>query len=252
MKIIDVHVYHGKWYFPIPEKTIDDILEIMASRNIEKVIMMSTLSIIQDFREGNKKLFEDIAAHKNLFGYCYINGNYIKESLKEMERYLPLPKCKGIKYQPEYSNKRPDERDVLPLFEKLAHEYKKPALIHSWPYGEHGNVTPSSHPQFIADLAKRLPELKIIMGHMGGPEWQSAIEIARPYPNFYLDIGSSFTHFDKVKTAVDSLGAERVLFGSGMTECSIDMQLGVVQDSLITKEEKHIVFYEGAKKLFDL
>lgn len=252
MKAIDIHVYYGKWYFPIPEKRIDQILEIMASHEIEKAIMMSSLSILQDFREGNKKLFEDIAKHENLYGYCFINGNYLKESLGEMERYLSSPKCKGIKYHPEYSGKRPDDKDVLPLFEKLASRYKKPALIHSWPYGEHGNVSPSSHPQFIVNLARHLPELKVIMGHMGGPEWQAAIEIARPHSNLYLDIGSSYTHFDKVKTAVDALGPERVLFGSGMTEGCVDMHLGVVEDSDISEEEKEIVLYEAAKRLFNL
>jgi len=252
MRVIDVHVYFGKWYFPIPEKSIDDILEIMATRNVEKAIMMSSLSIVQDFREGNARLFEGIDGHDNLFGYCFINGNYIEESIDEMKRYLPMPNCKGIKYHPEYSGKRPDDADVLPLFEMLAREYGKPALIHSWPYGEHGNATPNSHPRFLAALAERLPELQIVMGHMGGPEWREAIEIARPYPNLYLDTGSSYTYFDKVKAAVDVLGAERVLFGSGMTEGSVDMQLGVVLDSMISDEEKDVVLYEGAKGLFDL
>ena len=251
-KIIDIHVYYGKWYFSIPEKTIDDILNIMASRGLEKIIMMSSISILQDFREGNRKLFEAIAGHESMFGYCFINGNYVRESLEEMAHYLPMPKCKGVKYHPEYSNKRPDDKDVLPVFEKLTHKYKKPVLIHSWPYAEHGNESPCSHPRFIASLAEKFPSLRIIMGHMGGPEWESAIEIARPYQNLYLDIGSSYTHFDKVKTAVDVLGAERVLYGSGMTEGCPDIHLGVVEESEISEEDKNTVLYEGARKLFDL
>jgi len=252
MKVIDIHVYFGKWYFPVPYKGITDILGIMASRNIEKAIMMSSQCIIEDFREGNETVFREIESHDSLYGYCYINGHYIKESMDEMTQYLPLSKCKGVKFHPEYSGKRPDDRDVIPLFEKLAHEYGKPALIHSWPYAEHGNATPNSHPRFLAELAKQIPELTIIMGHMGGPEWDEAIAIAEPLPNLYLDIGSSYTHFDKVKAAVDRLGAEHVLFGSGMTEGTVDTHLGVVQDSKITDGQKRIVLYEGAKKLFDL
>ena len=252
MKAIDVHVYYGKWYFPIPYRSVDDILEAMGRRNIEQALMMSSLSIIGDFARGNEMLFADIAGHDNLYGYCYINGNYVAESFEQMEMYLPLRQCCGIKYHPEYSGKRPDDAEVRPLFEKLAYEYKKPALIHSWPYGEHGNATPSSHPRFIAGLAERLPELRIVMGHMGGPEWQEAIDIAKPYSNLYLDTGSSYTHYDKVKSAVEALGAERVLFGSGFTECNLDAQMGVVLESEISDSERETVFYGAAAQLFNL
>lgn len=252
MKVIDIHVYYGRFNFAIPEKSIEDILEIMSSRDIEKAILMSSLSILQDFREGNEILFEAIKGHDDLFGYCYINGNYIDESEEEIDKYLSLDKCKGVKYHPEYSGKCPDSEDVLPLFKKIATDYKKPVLIHSWPFGEHGNATPYSHPSMIANLAGKLPDLNIIMGHMGGPQWAEAVEIAKPYKNLYLDTGSSYTHAEKVKNAVDLLGADNVLFGSGMTEGSIDMQLGVVLDSEITEEQKEVVLYKAAQKLFEL
>lgn len=250
MKIIDIHVYYGKWYFALPDKSIDDILQIMERNDVEKAILMSSISILQDFREGNRMLFREIAGHNNLCGYCFINGNYLAESLEEMKRYLPLPNCMGIKYHPEYSNKRPDDPDVLPLFEMLAADYGKPALIHSWPYGEHGNPSPRSHPRFLAQLAARLPNLRVIMGHMGGPEWQEAIEIARSHPNLYLDTGSSYTEYDKVKAAVDVLGASRVLFGSGITEGAFETQLGVILDSTIGKKDKQMVLSGAAKMLF--
>lgn len=252
MKSIDIHVYYGRFNFVIPDKSIDDILGIMSSRNIEKAILMSSISILQDFREGNQVLFDAIEPHDNLFGYCYINGNYIEESAKEIDRYLSMAKCKGVKYHPEYSGKRPDSDDILPLFEKIAKQYKKPALIHSWPVGEHGNAMPYSHPSTIANLAAKLSELNIVMGHMGGPEWQETIEIAKPYENLYLDTGSSYTHFDKVKAAVDVLGAKRIMFGSGMTEGCVDMQFGVVLDSEITDEQKQEVLYKAAQRLFKL
>lgn len=249
MKAIDAHFYYGKFYFPEPEMTLDRVLKQMREYDIEKTIMMSCISILQDFEEGNHVLFRDIEGHDNLYGYCFINGNYLDKSIAEMRRYLPLPNCKGVKYHPEYSGKRPDDADVLPLFETLARKYKKPALIHSWPFGEHGNPTPNSHPRFIAELARRLPELKILMGHMGGPEWTEAIEIAKPYPNLYLDIQGSYTDYDKIRVAVDALGANRVLFGSGMAPAA---PLGAVHESNITEEQKQTVLYYAAKKLFDL
>ena len=83
-------------------------------------------------------------------------------------------------------------------------------------------------------------------------KWKEAIEIAKPYPNLYLDIACSLAPFDKVKVAVDELGPERVLFGSAMTEISPDVQLGAVLDSQISLQERQIVLYEGARRVFEL
>ena len=246
-KTIETHFYFGKDYFPVRSKTLEQIQEMMAQRNIEKNVMMSYMSIFGDFQKGNKELFEAIAEHDNLYGYCYINGNYLDESIKQMKTYLPLDKCRGIKFHPEYSAKRPNDKDLLPLFEQLCFKYEKPALIHSWPVGEHSNAQSFSHPNLIAALAELLPELKIIMGHMGGPSWQEAIDIAKPYPNLYLDTVSTYTDYDKVKAAVDALGAERVIFASGG---AFDSQLGVIYDSEITEEEKKIVLYDAAERVF--
>ncbi len=248
-KTIEMHFYFGSDYFPDKPKSLDEVVRMMEVRCIEKNIMMNYLCLYGDFRIGNTELFKAIQDYKELYGYCYINGHYLEDSKSQMLEFLPEEKCRGIKFHPEYSGLRPDDKRILPLFEKLAHEYDKPALIHSWPYGEHGNPQPYSHPSFIVELAKILPKLKIIMGHMGGPSWLETIEIAKPYSNVYLDMQGSYTHFDKVKAAVDALGADRVMFGSGG---SFDTQLGVVYDSEISDDDKKSVLYGTAKRVFGL
>jgi len=246
---IEMHFYFGKDYFPVKRQSLEEILDLMAERKIKYNVMMSYMSLFGDFEKGNEELFTAIEKYDNLLGYCYINGHYMKESIKQMEMYLPLKQCGGVKFHPEYSAKRPDDDSLLPLFQELAHKYGKPINIHSWPFGEHGNPRPFSHPSCHAALAAKIPELNIIMGHMGGPEWAEAIKIAAPFPNLYLDTGSSYTHYDKVKAAVDVIGADRLLFGSG---CSFDAQLGSIYDSEITEEEKRQVLYGTAAKLFNI
>jgi len=247
LKAIDIHVYYGHYYFAQLDYSISDLMRRMDQWNIEKAIVMSYLSLMGDFRRGDRQLFESIKGNDRLFGYCYVNGNYMAESAEHMARYLGLPECRGVKFHPEYSAKRPDDSDILPLFEKVAHEYQKPALIHSWPVGEHGNVSPGSHPRFIAELARRVPELTVIMGHMGGDQWCQAIELAKPYPNLYLDTVCTYTDYDKVKAAVDGLGRERLLLGTGG---GFSSQVPVVLDSQISDEDKRFVLYENARRIF--
>lgn len=159
MRCIDVHCYYGKWGFPIYDRTIADILEMMARAEVEKTILISARAIQYDFVAGNAELAEAIAPH---------------------------------------------------------------------------------------------PQLKIVMGHMGGSEWMAAIRAAEQASNLYLDTCASYADRDKIGTAVRMLGADRVLFGSGATEGSLAMQKNAVLDADITAEERIQVLYENARRLFNL
>ncbi len=99
MKLIDVHLYFGKWGFPIKPISTEGIVKLMDRMNIEKAVLMSALGIGYNFVEGNASLAKEIESWNQLFGYVYINGNYIEQSLKEMDYYLINDKFVGVKFQ---------------------------------------------------------------------------------------------------------------------------------------------------------
>jgi uncharacterized protein len=249
---IDVHCYHGKWGFPIIEMTTADVLAMMEQAQVEKAILMSSRAIQYDFVAGNAELAEAIGPHAALYGYVYINMHYPELSLAEMEKYLRSDKFAGVKYQGEYSRataSAPENREAFDLLEKV---YRKPLLIHSWGLPEHGNAVAYSLPAQILELAREHPGLKIVMGHMGGTEWMDGIRAAEKVPNLYLDTCASYADQDKVAVAVRTLGAEKVLFGSGATEGSLVMQKAAILDANLTDTEKATVLCGAALKVFDL
>jgi predicted TIM-barrel fold metal-dependent hydrolase len=113
-------------------------------------------------------------------------------------------------------------------------------------------VVAYSLPSQALQLALDHPELTVIMGHMGGTEWMGAIRAAAQAPNLYTDMQSSIADRDKVGVAVRELGAEKVLFGSGMIGFPLMMQKGAVLAAAITDYEKHLVLYENARRLFGI
>lgn len=252
MKCIDVHCYYGKWGFPIYDMSIEDILELMEKAEVEKAILMSALAIQYDFVAGNAELADAIMGHDSLLGYVYINMHYPEQSLREMEKYLGSPKFAGVKYNGEYSRAAasdPENREVFTLLEKT---YRKPLLMHTWGLAEHGNSVAYSLPSQALELALAHPALKIVMGHMGGTEWMSAIHAAEQAPNLYLDTCASYADSDKIAEAVQTLGDKRVLFGSGATEGSLFMQKGVITDAGITREQMERVLYLNAREVFTI
>jgi predicted TIM-barrel fold metal-dependent hydrolase len=251
-RCIDVHCYHGKWGFPIIEMTTADVLRMMEQARVEKAVLMSSRAIQYDLVAGNAELAEAIAPHPALYGYVYINMHYPDLSARELEKYLPSPKFAGVKYQGEYSRaaaSAPENRDIFTLLEQV---YRKPLLIHSWGLPEHGNAVAYSLPAQILELAQQHPELKVIMGHMGGTEWMDGIRAAQQAPNLYLDTCASYADRDKVGTAVRVLGADKVLFGSGATEGSLFMQKAAILDADLTETEKDVVLYGAAARVFGL
>ena len=252
MKCIDVHCYYGKWGFPIWDMSVEDVLEAMRLLEMEKCIMMSSLSINYDFVAGNAELAEVISGHDNLYGYVYINMHYPALSLAEMENYLGTEKFVGLKYNGEYSRAAACAEENDFIFDLLEKRYKKPLLLHTWGLPEHGNVMAYSLPSQALELALKHPRMKIIMGHMGGTEWMSAIHAAQKADNLYLDTCASYADRDKIGTAVKILGAERVLFGSGMTEGTPFLQKGAVLDAQISDREREMVLYENARRLFGI
>jgi predicted TIM-barrel fold metal-dependent hydrolase len=72
-----------------------------------------------------------------------------------------------------------------------------------------------SHPLGIGALARRFPDVPILMDHMGYREWTAdAIEVARDNPNVFL--GTTISAFEPatVARAVEAVGADRIVYGS--------------------------------------
>jgi len=252
MKCIDVHCYHGKWSFPIRDMSIDDILATMEILDIEKSILMSARSIMYDFVAGNAELAECIAPHDSLYGYVYVNLHYPELSLAEIDKYLGMDKFVGVKYNGECSRAPASAPENRFIFEYIEQEYQKPILLHTWGLSEHGNAVGYSHPSQALELALQHPGLNIIMGHMGGTEWPSAIEAAKKAVNLYLDTCASYADSDKVAAAVNALGADRVLFGSCMTENNPFMQKAVVLDAEITATQREQILFANARRIFGI
>ena len=86
------------------------------------------------------------------------------------------------------------------------------------------------HPNRIGTVASWVPETPIIMDHMGFPDdLDAAISVAKANKN--ISLGTTILRFyrrwgtdpntvvpTEVKTAVDTLGPERIVFGSNLPE----------------------------------
>ena len=87
-----------------------------------------------------------------------------------------------------------------------------PVLHHAW-YKANGFVFNESTPADIARLARRHPDVPIIMAHLAGGGWRGVRDVL-DCPNVVVDTSGAQPHARLVQYAVQELGPDRVVFGS--------------------------------------
>ncbi len=91
----------------------------------------------------------------------------------------------------------------------------------------------------------------IHMGHGHGVYIQSAIDMAKKYPNLYLETSGMPMH-TKIKEAYKTVGPNRVMFGTDIPfhHPSVEIQRSKV--SGLTELELQDLFYNNVKSLLNL
>jgi predicted TIM-barrel fold metal-dependent hydrolase len=105
------------------------------------------------------------------------------------------------------------------------------------------------------EMVKRHRDVIFVAAHPGEyNEFMRHIERMKYSENYYLDVsGYGIFRYGMLKRAVDTFGADRILFGSDYPTCNPAMYIGgVMNDSLLSDAEKEKIFSLNAKKLLKL
>lgn len=127
--------------------------------------------------------------------------------------------AKGLKLHPS-AGFNPEERDTLELIESIA-EHALPVVVHTGP-----SVPPTSsrycEPMYLDAALLEFPDVPFIAAHMGYGYYPQLLSLAQYRPNLHVDLAAwqavardNYLEFAQaVKTAVNSIGAERIFFAT--------------------------------------
>jgi predicted TIM-barrel fold metal-dependent hydrolase len=166
----------------------------------------------------NLRVARAIAGNRRCLGCATINPTLGLENVRQQFAIIDQYRFGGPKLMAVLHKYEIDDPAVDPVME-MTRERELVASIHSGS----GPV----HPNKIANVAARFPEVPIIMDHMGYPDHtEEAIRAAEEHPNIYL--GTTILRFFKpdpsqadpraVADAVRRVGPERVVWGSNLPE----------------------------------
>lgn len=242
LPIIDVHSHFGKWPFPMRNTGVDYTLDLMKRRGISKTILSSSLAIVYDFIEGNRRLAAAIEGYPNLMGYVTVNPNHFEASCKELEAYLQKPNFVGVKIHPMYARQPADSPQTRKLVQKVA-EYGRPLLIHTFGQGA---------PLQVLQLARECPNLPIIMGHGGADAWREAVYVMQQADNLFAEFCCTIHETGKVRRSIDAVGVDRILFGSDLDLLHPGFIAGVYEEAGLSPDEIKKILYGNARRLFKI
>jgi predicted TIM-barrel fold metal-dependent hydrolase len=112
----------------------------------------------------------------------------------------------GIKFHPWLQDFPANSGLLQPVYEQ-ASRYRLPILFHT-------GTPPYAQPAQVAQWASDYPDVQFIIGHFGKLLWLDAVRSAMQHPNIYLE--TSGAQVSDLETAVDLLGADRIVFGTDL------------------------------------
>lgn len=245
--IVDVHAH--LWLGPSLEQNEREILRAMDRYEIARVCV-STLEgerlrpdsdLIRRCNDATERFLKQ---DKRLRGYCYVNpGN--PDVLEELKRGYDTPGMCGVKLWVSHYCSDPA---VFPVVEFCV-ERGWPVLIHSFykAVGQLPNETTGVH---VAQLARRYPQAKLIMAHLGA-NCYDGIKAVRDCTNVMVDISGTICRRDDVDYTVECIGADRVLFGTDMpSPGNFLANVGRVLEADLTEEQREKIFWKNAVSLW--
>jgi predicted TIM-barrel fold metal-dependent hydrolase len=156
------------------------------------------------------------------------------------------------------------------VWEFLA-ERRLPALIHFGFLGRGGGVVqhPRMSPLSLFEVARDFPEIPFIIPHFGAGYFQELLALCWSLPNIYIDTSGSnqwmrwmpypLTLEDLFRKALETVGAERILFGSdssyfprGFAERYLLDQLRACYTLNVKDEDVALIFGGNAARLLRL
>lgn len=256
--IIDSHTHIGSGgLINIPATTL---IKSMKNAKIDKALVFAG-------RINNCSTENLLAETKKFKGKLYPVGSVSplsakKEKLGQVDHWLKNKEIFGLKFYPGYEFFYPDDAALRPYLKLLA-KYDRPAIFHSGDtYNKAGGAKLKyAHPLHIDDLAVRLPELKIVIAHLGYPWTIDAAEVLYKNKNVYADCsGFVYGKFKKEdaecfkKIFADFLGragsAKKILFGTDWPLPDQAEYARVI--SKISGRNKENIMYKNAAELFGI
>jgi hypothetical protein len=238
--VIDSHCHLGAGFRK--RVSVDDLLREMDRAGVE----MAVVTTVDEFiavsnREGNDEVLRAVRSHRDrLRGLAAVNPWFREQGVRELKRCLEAG-LSGLKLNSHLQG--------FVLSDPIVHPLVETCRAFGVPLYAHTGTPIVAEPFQLAELARTFPDVPMVLGHMGYTDfWYDAVPAALQSENIYLE--TSLIDIMSIRTALDKVGAGRILFGSDFPESDLALELEKMSLLDMTAEDRARVLGGNAERLF--
>ena len=226
--------------------------------------------VIADRTRGESLSTEDVIKITKKSTQLKAIGNVEFDSLDagqidRLKNYLKGNKIFGVKLYLGYEEFYANDKKLFPLY-KFCEKEGYPVIYHTGVLeaGYKGQLK-YTHPLTLDSVACNFPNLKIVIAHMGNPWILDCAAVMLKNENVYMDLSGFFDEYKPIKKEQVDYFIKRLwdfrqfvgefkkcLFGTDWPLYDQKEYLDAVLKLPLDKEESALVFWENAKKIFNL
>ncbi|MBF0246265.1 MAG: amidohydrolase family protein [Planctomycetes bacterium] len=243
--LYEMHAHWGMHYaIHLPAAEDGEARKLLEGAKVRRVVLSHHFSLFSP-DIGNRASIETVEKMPDLLrAYCTINPNYPEEIARDLDafdNYYPHVFV-GFKLLSDYHKVPLTDSRYQQVWEK-AQEMRLLVLCHTW-----GGSCYDGYEQIKA-IAERYPDVKFLMGHSLHGDWDHAIELARNFPNLYLELTAVLDERGVVERFVKEAGSRKVVFGTDFPWFSQHYYLGALIGAGIEDEDLRNILYRNAMDL---
>jgi predicted TIM-barrel fold metal-dependent hydrolase len=226
---------------------IERLLENMERNSIDHVVIHSlepltaTKNILQLIEPFRHKISVFASVHRNE-----------PDPVGYFKAFVKAGVISGLKIHPQVGGFACGELyDKVKDLVAYAADEGLPIMIHTGhiPVQQLKGIAGCSEVDALEPLLAGFPHAKIILAHIGWESWRRVLQLATIYPN--VSVETSWQSARVIRRAVDTIGPERVLFGSDFP--LFDQKFAMQQvEKALSPQEFVLVASVNAKRLLRL
>lgn len=218
---------------------VESLLEIMDQAGVDRCMICSQLETI-----NNEYIHECCEKYPDrTLGFAVINP-WDVDGEEQLERCFRDYHFYGLKLNAIRFGYSADRHSVLDPYFELCRKYHKCVVVH-------GQSDMFSIPDKWAEMAKKFPDVPVILFHIGVPMmYERACQLAKEIPNFYLSTCGAYVPV--IRMAYETAGPEKVLYSSDAPYGDEAQEIEKIRYICGNQEHLEMMLGKNAAKLLGL
>jgi predicted TIM-barrel fold metal-dependent hydrolase len=248
--MIDFYGFFGPWpYWDAPYTAPREVISLMDRHHIDTAAICSTRSIFYDWQVGNEETIRVAEKYPGRFlPFISLSPTLAAPDLIRYLEGCRKRNVKGIRLYPQHQSYSPILVSRTNTILETAQDLGLPVvlalrLVMNW-------GLPELDPSTIEAVISRYPQIRFVLTGISDEEALWAYDFMKKSPNVSLEI-SALQGFRALADAVANVGAENILFGTGLPilypACSVEK----LHKAKINATAKKAISEDNARRLLE-